>query len=104
MIMKRTDYFYRKDGISLYIHLGNSMAVRDCSIIGVFDLETCSWSNRTRQFLNAAEMQGQIVDVGEDLPKAFVLSEEFGMTRVYLTQLASATIEKRSRETVESQL
>ena len=81
----------------MYIHLGSSMAVRDSSIIGVFDLETSSMSKKTREFLKDAEEEGYVVDVGEDLPKAFVLSEEFGLTHVYLTQFSSATIEKRSR-------
>ncbi len=79
----------------MYIQIGNSMAVRDRSIIGVFDLENSSWSKQTRNFLKNAEEQGQVVDVTDDLPKAFVLAEEYGMPRVYITQLASATIEKR---------
>ena len=79
----------------MYIQIGNSMAVLDRSIIGVFDLENSSWSKQTRNFLKNAEEQGQVVDVTDDLPKAFVLAEEYGMPRVYITQLASATIEKR---------
>lgn len=79
----------------MYIQIGNSMAVRDRSIIGVFDLENSTWSKQTRNFLKNAEEQGQVVDVTDDLPKAFVLAEEYGMPRVYITQLASATIEKR---------
>lgn len=78
------------------------MAVRDSSVIGVFDLENCSWSKKTRCFLKDAEQQGQIVDVGDDLPKAFVLTQEFGMTRIYLTQLSAAALERRSRENMES--
>ncbi len=81
----------------MYIHLGSSMAVRDRSIIGVFDMENCSWSKRTREFMASAEEQGQVVDVTDDLPKAFVLTEEYGIHRVYITQLASATIEKRCK-------
>jgi hypothetical protein len=79
----------------MYIHLGSSMAVRDRSIVGVFDLENCTWSKQTRNFLKAAEDQGQVVDVTDDLPKAFVLAEEYGMNRVYITQLSAQTIEKR---------
>lgn len=79
----------------MYIQIGNSMAVRDRSIIGVFDLENSTWSKQTRNFLKNAEEQGQVVDVTDDLPKAFVLAEEYGMPRVCITQLASATIEKR---------
>ena len=36
-----------------------------------------------------------MVAAGEDLPKSFVLTSEFGMTRVYLSQFNPATLEKR---------
>ena len=39
-----------------------------------------------------------MIAVAEDLPRAFVLTEEFGMERVYLTQLSAAAIERRSHE------
>ena len=31
----------------------------------------------------------------DDLPKSFVLTAEYGLDRVYLTGLSSATLEKR---------
>ena len=36
-----------------------------------------------------------MVDVSGELPKSFVLTEEFGMERVYLTQFNAAALEKR---------
>ena len=42
-----------------------------------------------------AEQQGEVISVTEDLPKSFVLTEEFGLIRVYLTQFNSAALEKR---------
>ena len=49
-------------------------------------------------FLKNAEENGQVVAAGEDLPKSFVLTSEFGMTRVYLSQFNAATLEKRLNE------
>ena len=79
----------------MYISIGSDMAVRDRSIIGVFDLDNCSWSHRTREFLARAEQNGEVVPVAEDLPKSFVLTSEYGLTRVYLVQPTTATLEKR---------
>lgn len=79
----------------MMIPIGGDMAIREKTIIGVFDLDNTSWSRHTRSFLNAAEQEGEIISVTEDLPKAFVLTEEFGMQHVYLTQFSSATLEKR---------
>ena len=32
---------------------------------------------------------------GDDLPKSFVLTAEYGLNRIYLTTLSSSTLEKR---------
>ena len=79
----------------MYLSLGSDMAVRDTSIIGIFDLDNTTCSKHTRAFLRQAEENGQVVAAGEDLPKSFLLTSEFGMNRVYLTQFNPATLEKR---------
>ena len=82
----------------MYLHIGSSMTVRDSAIVGIFDLENTTISKHTRAFLKQAEDNGEVVAVAEDLPRAFVLTEEFCMERVYLTQLSAAAIERRSHE------
>ena len=76
------------------LSIGNDMAVRDKSIIGIFDMDNTSTSKRTREFLAQSEKEGGVVPC-DDLPKSFVLTAEYGLSRVYLTALASATLEKR---------
>ena len=78
----------------MYLSIGNDMAVREKSIIGIFDLDNTSTSRRTREFLEKAEQEGQVVPC-DNLPKSFVLTSEYGFSRVHLTALASATLEKR---------
>lgn len=78
----------------MYLSIGNDMAVRESSIIGIFDMDNTSTSKRTRLFLENAEREGQVVPC-DDLPKSFVLTAEYGMARVHLTALSSATLEKR---------
>ncbi|MBE6921814.1 MAG: DUF370 domain-containing protein [Ruminococcaceae bacterium] len=78
----------------MYLNIGNDMAVRDKSIIGIFDMDNTSTSRRTREFLDKAESEGQVVPC-DDLPKSFILTAEYGFDRVYLTTLSSATLEKR---------
>lgn len=79
----------------MYLSIGSDFAVRQKSIIGIFDLDNSSYSKHTRQFLTQAEQQGEVVTISQDLPKSFVLTEEFGMNRVYLTQFGSSVLEKR---------
>ena len=78
----------------MYLNIGNDMAVREKSIIGIFDLDNTSTSRRTREFLDKAEEEGQVVPC-DDLPKSFILTQEYGMDRIYLTTLSSATLDKR---------
>ena len=78
----------------MYLSIGNDMAVRDSSIIGIFDLDNTSTSRRTREFLEKSEREGQVVPC-DDLPKSFVLTSEYGFSRVRLTSLSSYTLEKR---------
>ena len=78
----------------MYLSIGNDMAVRDSSFLGIFDLDNTSTSRRTRDFLENAEKEGQVVPC-DDLPKSFVLTSEYGFTRVHLTALSPATLEKR---------
>jgi hypothetical protein len=78
----------------MYLSIGNDMAVREKEIIGIFDLDNTTTSKRTREFLNMAEKEGQVVPC-DDLPKSFILTAEYGMARVYLTSLSAQTLEKR---------
>ena len=78
----------------MYLNIGNDMAVRDKSIIGIFDMDNTSTSKRTREFLTKAEKEGQVVPC-DDLPKSFILTAEYGLNRIFLTSLGTATLEKR---------
>lgn len=80
----------------MYISIGNDLAVRQSSVIGIFDMDNTSTSKRTRDFLSKAEAQGQVIPC-DDLPKSFVLTAEYGINQVHLTALSSSTLEKRMR-------
>ena len=84
----------------MYLHLGSDVVVRSDTIVAIFDLDNSSQSHLTRAYLTRAEKAGQVVNVAEDLPKSFVVCREAdGSQTVYLSQLMSATLLKRS-ETV----
>ena len=43
----------------MFLSIGNDMAVRDRSIVGIFDLDNTSTSKRTREFLNHCPRSGR---------------------------------------------
>ena len=81
----------------MYLHLGQDTVVRDCDIIGIFDLDITTQSIRTRNYLNTAEKRGEVRYVTEDLPKSFVVAGRSSDQRVYISQLSTATLLKRSQ-------
>ena len=54
----------------MYLHLGQNEIVPDHRIIGIFDLDKCSYEKRTREYLTRAEKDGVVLDVSGDLPKS----------------------------------
>lgn len=80
----------------MYLHLGQNTVVRDREIIGIFDLDITSQSPRTRRYLNTAERRGEVVAVTQELPKSFVVTGRRGRQRVFISQLSTATLLRRS--------
>jgi hypothetical protein len=80
----------------MYLHLGQDVVVPVKTVIGIFDMDNTTGSTITRAFLKKAEKSGQIVNISDDLPKSFIVCSESGQTKVYLSQLASSTLLKRS--------
>ena len=80
----------------MYLHLGKGSIVNDREIVGIFDLDITSQSHLTRKYLSAAEKAGQVETACDDLPKSFVVCEAGGKRRLILSQMATATLLKRS--------
>ena len=81
----------------MYVHLGVDSVVKEDDIIAIFDLDSTTVSKHTRKFLNEAEKQKQVINVSFELPKSFILCGEKGKTKVFISQLSSSTLYKRSK-------
>ena len=85
----------------MYLTIGKNTVIRDDERIGIFDLDNCSQSFLTREFLTAAEKAGKVVNAAEDIPNSFLIcAEKKEQTKeecasVYLSQSSSRTLEKR---------
>ena len=83
-------------GMGMYISIGNDLAVRASSVVGIFDMDNTTTSKRTRLFLEKAQKEGLIIPC-DDLPKSYVVTVEYGMTRIYESTLSASTLEKRMK-------
>ena len=73
----------------MYIHIGRDEVVRKKSIVGIFDLDQASQNEDTVNYLRAAEKEGRLINVTDELPKAFVVTDD---GKVYMTQLGAKTL------------
>ena len=80
----------------MYLHLGNDFVVLERDIVGIFDLDTTTNSKNTRKFLSSAEKKGDVLCVTDDLPKSFVVCNHGGKRKIYLSQISTLTLNKRS--------
>ena len=84
----------------MYLFLGQDTVVNDKDIIGIFDIDTTTVSKKTRDFLKKAEEKKQVINVTFELPKSFVICNNKENTRVYISQLSTSTLEKRSKKII----
>ena len=82
----------------MYLHLGQNTVVDTEQLLGVFDLDNSTVSKHTRDFLARAQKEGRVVNVSMELPKSFVVCRDKERETVYLSQLSSATLLRRSQE------
>lgn len=80
----------------MYLHLGKGTVINTEGIVGIFDLDITSQSHFTRRFLTQAEKAGRVINAAEDIPKSFVVYCDGENSAVYLSQMASATLLRRS--------
>jgi len=81
----------------MYLFIGQDVIVDEEKIIGIFDIENTSVSKHTRDFLKRSQQDGSVVNVTSELPKSYVVCRDTEKNhRVYVSQLAAATLKRRS--------
>ena len=80
----------------MYLHIGNEKIIKTDDVIGIFDLDTATIGKHTRNYLKCAEKRGEVENVTYELPKTFIVCSSKGKNKVYITQISSSTLNKRS--------
>lgn len=75
----------------MFIHLGENTVITDKNILGIFDMDTSTVNKATRDYLSKAEKDKKIKYVSYDLPKSFIVTDDF----VYVSPINTATLNKR---------
>ena len=80
----------------MFLYLGGDTTVKSSDVIGIFDIEECSVSRMTADYLNACQKKGIVVNVSEEMPKAFVVCAD----KTYITNVSNQTINKRGKSRI----
>ena len=79
----------------MYVTLGSSVSVKKSDIIGIFDLDTAPADSQIMEYLKKNEKNKNVTVVGDGIPKAFVVTENLGKTKVYITTISASSIKGR---------
>lgn len=81
----------------MYLHLGQDTVVKEEKIVGIFDLETATVSGITRDYLKIKQKNDDIINVSMEMPKSFIPCTFNNKTKVYISQISSTTLLKRTK-------
>ena len=87
----------------MFLHLGNDVYVNQKDIVAVCNLDTASVSKNTQIYLKKSEEMGVVETICTDIPKTFVIVRKKNKDKVYLTNISSVTLLKRSETSGENQ-
>ncbi len=80
----------------MYLHLGQDTVIETESIVAMFDIDACTVSKKTRDFLKRAQNSGQVINVSFELPKSFIICRKNNQNYVYISQLSTKTLSRRT--------
>lgn len=80
----------------MFLHLGENVVVPLKDVIGIFDMETSTYSSDTLQFLRMAEEDGFVQRITNEKPKSFIVAEVDKKSKIFLSPISSATLGKRT--------
>ncbi|HIQ86521.1 MAG TPA: DUF370 domain-containing protein [Candidatus Scatomorpha gallistercoris] len=79
----------------MYLSIGGGFVVRRRDIVAVFDMDNATYSRISRDALSLAEKRGEVINAAEDIPRTFIVCEEGGKRRVYLSGLSGSALKRR---------
>lgn len=80
----------------MYLHLGRDVIVNEKDIVAIFDIDKTTIGKITKKYLYDSEKKKEVINISDDLPKSFIVCENKGRTTIYISQISTITLQKRS--------
>ena len=81
----------------MLIHLGNGYLVRDCDVVGIFNIDGDTTDEITTDFLRKSQERGEVESAVLDLPRSFVLESRDEGEKVILSHISSLSLAGRKK-------
>ena len=83
----------------MYLHIGKGKTLKDKDIIGIFDLDTSTVSEKTKEFLNKKEKEKLTEYADFDLPRSFILCKDRDKRfKVVFSRISTVGLKDRAEE------
>ena len=80
----------------MFLHIGNGKSIRKNKIIGIFDLDTSTVSQVTKNYINKMQKEGKLNYGDSDLPRSFVVYENKEGQAVELSRISTSGLKLRT--------
>ena len=84
-----------------YLQLEKGESIDKNEIIGIFDIESASTSQVTKELFKRKEDEHGVVSVSNDLPKSFILCDGEFTDTVYISGISVESIKKRLKNEIK---
>ena len=79
----------------MYLHIGKDYIVKSKEIIAIFNIDYVKNTKEYKTMYSELEESGNIVKVSDSKATAFILTENQGKRKAYITNIGVNTISKR---------
>ncbi len=88
--------------MAIFLHVGHGKSVKSRDIVGIFDMDSSTVSKVTRDFLTKAQKNSMVINVTDEIPKAYILTckKKERKPKVIISQLAVQTLTERLKRKI----
>lgn len=79
----------------MYLHIGKDYIIKNNDILGIFNIEYIKNTKEYKAMYKSFEENNDIINVSDNKEKTFILIENNGKRKAYITNIGVNTIAKR---------
>ena len=84
----------------MFLHIGNNVLIKKEDIIGIFNIASLAEDLKGKKFLNEIRARKDVHDISGGKQTSIVLTSD----GVYISRISTATLQGRSRDSVQDML